>query len=102
MHSNNFILVTQLLLFVAYSIWKKECSEPRCGQMYDLSASCFNSQITNNSYIEIECRDAYGSSDALNLTLTVAGNEKPVLLNLPGKWSSSSDMMRTNGWRKRN
>ena len=35
--------------------------------------------------MEFECYDAYGSSDTKNLTLLVAENEAPVLLNLPGK-----------------
>ena len=44
-----------------------------------------NYHKTNNYTIELECMDAYGSSDTKNLTVVVLENESPILTNLPGK-----------------
>ena len=48
---------------------------------------CMNYYETNEYIIELQCVDAYGSSDNKNLTIVVTENESPVLTNLPGKSS---------------
>ena len=70
--------------FLAYSVWKKNCSSPGCGLVCE-GAGCLNYYETNEYTIELECTDAYGSSDTKNLTIVVNENESPVLTNLPGK-----------------
>ena len=72
------------MFILAYSVWKKNCSDPECGPICD-GAGCMNFQLIKEYFMEFECYDAYGSSDTKNLTLLVAENEAPVLFNLPGK-----------------
>ena len=73
------------ILFLAYSVWKKNCSSPRCGPVCE-SIGCMNFHETNEYNIELECMDAYGSSDIKTLTIIVNENKSPVLTNLPGKF----------------
>ena len=52
--------------------------------MCDPAKGCLNYQIADVYEIEVECKDAFGSSDKKVLTLYVDVNEAPEILNLPG------------------
>ena len=69
-------------LFLAYSVWKRECTVPGCGV---LCKGCLESKAITEYDVDVECFDAYGSSDSHRLKLLVKENEPPTLLNLPGK-----------------
>ena len=73
------LTLNQCILFIAWSIWRKPCSYPRCESLCPVDSGCFNHDITSQYEFTVICRDAYGSDVTDTFELFIDDNSPPYL-----------------------
>ena len=80
-HSNfkKHEVISKQYYFLAWSIWRKPCSYPRCESLCPVDSGCFNHDIYPTYEFTVTCRDAYDTDVTDTFELFIDDNSPPYL-----------------------